>query len=335
MVTRADVAARARTSTAVVSYVINNGPRPVAAHTRQRVLDAIADLNYRPNRVAQALRGRQSHVLGLIVPDISNPFYAELARTIENEAESRGYTLVFGNSEQSAERELQYVRAFLDRKVDGLFIISGSNSSELSALASELHTPYILLDRRLNYTGETNFFGVDGIAGACMATRHLISLGHVRIVGLCGPAHLGVDRATGYRRAMEDAGLAADIRYAERFERLAAYEAARTILEGPSPPSAIFASNDVAAISVLRAAADLGLALPDDLAVVGFDDIQEGKYSIPRLTTVAQPTVELGQVATSHLIDLIESESGHETHSTVRLIKPQLIIRESCGKSKL
>jgi LacI family transcriptional regulator len=303
--------------------------------TRQRVLDAISELGYRPNRLARALSGRQSYVLGLIVPDISNPFCAELARTIEDEAEANGYALVLGNSEQNAERELKYVRTFLDHKIDGLFLVSGSSSRRLSALSAEIHKPCILLDRSLNYPKSVNFFGVDGAAGAYEATRYILSLGHKRIVALCGPVHLGVDRAKGYSRAMEDAGLRPDVRHAEKFERLAAYNLARKILAHPRRPTAIFATNDVAAISVLRAAMDLGLAVPADLSVVGFDDIQEARYSVPRLTTVAQPIAELGRMAIVHLVGLIGEEAHASREPRAKLVKPRLIVRESCGPIKI
>lgn len=331
-VTRKDVARKAGTSTAVVSYVVNNGPRPVAAKTRERVLEAISALGYRANRLARALSARQSRVLGLIVPDIANPFYAELARTIEYEAEANDYALVLGNSEQDAERELKYIRTFLDHRVDGLFLVSGAGSKRLSALSAEIDRPYILLDRSLNYTKGANFFGVDGAAGAYEATRYLLSLGHTRVLALCGPMHLGVDRAKGYSRAMHDAGLEPDIRHAEKFERLAAYDLAAKILARRRRPTAIFATNDVAAISVLRAARDLGLAVPADLSVVGFDDIQEARYSVPRLTTVAQPIAELGRMAVAHLVEWIrQGERRASGEADVRLIKPALIIRESCA----
>jgi LacI family transcriptional regulator len=333
MVTRADVARRAGTSTAVVSYVINDGPRPVATETRERVLRAIADLDYRPNLAAQVLRGRSSHVFGLIVPDISNPFYAELARAIEEVAERRGYTLILGNSEQQAEREISYVRTFIDRKVDGLFLISGSSSKQLSALFSKIDLPHVLLDRRINYTGNATLLATDGAAGARLATEHLLALGHTRIAALCGPAHMGTDRANGYRRTMEDAGLAAAVHHSGEFDRRSAYLAARAILAQPRPPTAIFASNDVAGISVLRAAADLGMSVPGDLAVVAFDDIQEGQYSVPRLTTVAQPIEELGRLATEKLISLIQVGKAASEAPSMQLVTPTLIVRESCGAS--
>lgn len=329
MVTRSDVARMAGTSTAVVSYVINDGPRPVAPQTRERVLQAIAELGYRPNRVAQALRGQRSKVLGLIVPDISNPFYAELARVIENCADLSGYTLVLGNSEQDAQRELRYVRTFLDRQVDGLFLISGSSSEELTQLFSEIAVPFILLDRRINYASNAYLLATDGVAGAIMATRHLIGLGHRRIFALCGPSKMPSERAKGYIQAMTEAGLEPVLRHAGDFDRQSTYELSGSILSSADRPSAIFATFDVAGISLLRAAADTGIRVPGDLAVVGYDNIQEGLYTVPRLSTVAQPTERLGRQATSHLIGLIEQNI--EQTFGMKLIQPELVVRESCG----
>lgn len=329
MVTRADVAKRAGTSTAVVSYVVNDGPRPVAAETRERVLKAIAELGYRPNRVAQALRGQRSRVLGLIVPDISNPFYAELARNIENHADLFGYTLVLGNSEQDAQRELRYVRTFLDRQVDGLILISGSSSEELMALFPEIDVPFILLDRRINYAPNAYLLATDGVAGAAMATNHLISLGHRSIAAMCGPSKMPSERAKGYLKAMEEAGLEPRLYHSEDFDRHSTYDLAAKILQESGRPTAIFATFDLAGISILRAAADHGVSIPRDLAVIGYDDIQEAQYTIPRLSTIAQPTQELGRAATEHLIGLVE----HDIERTfgMRFIEPRLIVRESCG----
>jgi LacI family transcriptional regulator len=329
MVTRADVAKYAGTSTAVVSYVINNGPRPVAAVTKIRVLRAIAALGYRPNRIAQALRGNRSRVLGLVVPDISNPFYAELARTIEDAVDQMGYTLVLGNSAQSAERELRYVRTFIDRRVDGLFMISGSSSEELTALASEIDIPFIIIDRRLNYMQNAFLFTTDNRKGAAIAVNHLLSLGHRNIVALCGPTRLGNERATGYVIAMQEAALEPRLYHSAEFDRASSYGTACEILSRKERPSAIFAANDLAGISVLRAAADLGVSVPDDVAVVAHDDIQEGQFSIPRLTTVAQPTEELGDAAVRHLVGLVEQTI--EKRFGIELIQPRLVIRESCG----
>lgn len=329
MVTRADVARRAGTSSAVVSYVINDGPRPVATETRERVLRAIAELGYRPNRVAQALRGQRSRVIGLIVPDISNPFYAELARTIENHADSVGYTLVLGNSEQDGQRELRYVRTFLDRQVDGLILISGSSSEELMALFSEIPVPFILLDRRINYAPNAYLLATDGVSGAAMATNHLLSLGHKSIAAMCGPSRMPSERAKGYIKAMEEAGLQPVLYHAADFDRQSTYELACEILRANVRPDALFATFDLAGISVLRAAADCGVAIPEEMAVIGYDDIQEARFTVPRLSTVAQPTDELGRLATEHLVGLIENST--ERTFGMRLVAPRLIVRESCG----
>jgi LacI family transcriptional regulator len=329
MVTRADVAKRAGTSTAVVSYVVNDGPRPVAAETRERVLKAIAELGYRPNRVAQALRGQRSRVLGLIVPDISNPFYAELARTIENHADLFGYTLVLGNSEQDAQRELRYVRTFLDRQVDGLILISGSSSEELMSLFPEIAVPFILLDRRINYAPNAYLLATDGMTGAAIATNHLLSLGHRSVAAMCGPSKMPSERARGYIKAMEEAGLQPILYHSADFDRQSTYELAFEILQDRSHPSAFFATFDLAGISILRAAADRGIAVPQDMAVIGYDDIQEARFSIPRLSTIAQPTDELGRAATEHLIGLIDNDL--ERTFGMRFITPRLVIRESCG----
>lgn len=329
MVTRADVARQAGTSTAVVSYVVNAGPRPVAPETRQRVLDAIAALGYRPNRVAQALRGQRSRVLGLIVPDISNPFYAELARVIENCADVLGYTLVLGNSEQDAQRELRYVRTFLDRQVDGLFLISGSSSDELTALFPEIAVPVILLDRRINFAPNAFLMATDSFAGAVTATRHLLALGHTDIAALCGPARVISERARGYAEAMTEAGLPPVLHHSAEYDRQSSYELACEILTSPRRPSAIFATYDLAGISILRAAADHGLVVPKDVAVVAYDNIQEGQFSVPRLTTVAQPTEELGNTATRHLVGLVEGSI--QVKFGMEFIAPRLIVRESCG----
>jgi LacI family transcriptional regulator len=271
-------------------------------------------------------------VLGLIVPDISNPFYAELARIIENCADLSGYTLVLGNSEQDAQRELRYVRTFLDRQVDGLFLISGSSSEELMQLFSEIAVPFILLDRRINYASNAYLLATDGVAGAVMATNHLISLGHRRVAAMCGPSKMPSERAKGYIQAMQDAGLEPVLYHSNEFDRISTYELAGTILSQSDRPSALFATFDVAGISLLRAAADHGIRVPDDLAVVGYDNIQEGLYTVPRLSTVAQPTDVLGKLATEHLIGLIENDI--ERTFGMKLVTPKLVVRESCGAIK-
>ncbi|MBJ3776359.1 LacI family DNA-binding transcriptional regulator [Acuticoccus mangrovi] len=330
-VTRADVARHVGTSTAVVSYVINNGPRPVAAETREKVLRAIAELGYRPNRLAQALRGQRSHVIGLVLPDISNPFYAELARVIEAVADARGYSLILCNTRQDSAREIAYIRALVDRRVDGVLLISGSTSHELQALAREMEVPAVLLDRSVNYSGDISLVATDNLTGGRIATEHLIGLGHRRVVALTGPARLGNSRARGYETAMREADLAPELHHSAEFDFESTYALAMTLLS-EAPPTAIFAGNDIAALSVLRAAADLRIAMPGELAVVGYDNIKEAAFSIPRLTTMDHPIDTLGAVAVEVLLERMDAAA--DASAPMRLVTPRLVVRESCGAAR-
>lgn len=306
MVTRDDVARRAGTSTAVVSYVVNDGPRRVSAPTRARVLRAIEELGYRPNGFARALRSTRSRLLGLVVPDNSNPFFAELARVIEDEAFSRGYLLLLGNSTEDDQREAAYVREFLELRVEGLLLISSSDvprtatdTPTMQALRGA-RTCTVILDRAI--TGiDAAFLSVDNAGGGYMATRHLLEHGHRKVTCLAGPSgNLPAEaRTRGWRRAMREAGRTLDrsMLLRSRFRREDGHRVMRALLATAVPPSAVFAESDEQAIGVLRAAAECGLRVPGDLAVVSFDGIPESRFTQPALTTVAQPFEELGRRA--------------------------------------
>jgi LacI family transcriptional regulator len=330
VVTRVDVARAAGTSTAVVSYVMNNGPRPVAPATRERVLHAIDRLGYRPNRVAQALRGNRSFALGLIVPDIANPFYAELSRAVEDTAFAHGFTLIIGNTDHQQERERHYLDAFLDRKIDGVFLIPSAGSGPNLAALSRSGTPYILLDRRTK-DAQAGEITLDNEQGGFMAATHLIEHGH-RKVACIGGADALSRRYAGYTRAMRAAGLEPYPARPAAFSRAAGYDHAMAILGNKDRrPTAVFVCNDLLAFGLFRAAADLSLRIPEDIAVVGFDGIPEGAYSVPRLTTVEQPIGEISSRAVKRLVELINSESSEMKNISTDKIAPRILLRESCG----
>jgi LacI family transcriptional regulator len=331
-VTRDDVARHAGTSTAVVSYVVNGGPRAVAPSTRARVLAAIDALGYRPNRIAQALSARRSGVLGLILPDSSNPFFAGLAREVERATAQRGYMLLLANAGQDPALELRHVEAFLERKVDGIFLISANNAGSSAQVLVDSGVPHMLLDR-LSRDQRALVVRVDNEMGGAIATRHLIGFGHRRIGHLAGPGLLtgARERAEGYRRAMREAGLAPLPELMCAFDLAHAFATGRALLSGPDRPTALFVSSDVQALGVLRAAADLGVDVPGGLSVVGFDGIPESAYSIPRLTTVAQPVEEMAVFAAELLIDGIERGATKFASGRVHTIPPVLIERESCA----
>jgi LacI family transcriptional regulator len=327
-VTRDDVARRAGTSTAVVSYVLNNGPRPVAAETRQRVLAAVEELGYRPNAIARALRARRSMAFGLVVSDISNPLIGELARSIELAAYDAGYTVLLGNTMVDHDKERAYIRHFTDRQVDGLLLVPvGLDRPTVNELNAG-PIPVVALDRPIPRLRGTTILA-DNAGGARVATAHLQEHGHRRIACLAGPPALppAAARLEGWSQAMAEAGLRGRFVRAS-VGRRQGYEAALELLSSPPRPTAVFATTDEQAIGVLRAAADLRLRVPDDVAVAGFDGTAQGAYCVPGLTTVRQPIPEMAKRAVDSLLQRIK---GGPTRTRTEALPVELVRRGSCG----
>lgn len=334
MVTRDDVARAAGTSPAVVSYVVNNGPRSVAEATRRRVEQAIRETGYRPNGVARALRDRRSRVIGLVVPDSANAFFAGLAQVVENEAYRRGYYLMLGNSAEDGEREAGYVRAFLEQRVVGLVLVSAGSQRRLAAQTatalSSSDAPLVLVHRNHRVKG-ANVLLVDNEQGARLATSHLIyDHGILQVGCLAGPPGLPLsdERIEGWRSALSavPSDVAdTDVRHSP-FNRLRAFEVALDWLQSKAPPRAIFACTDEQAIGVIAAAGRLKLRIPEDLALVSFDGTPNAEYTTPGLTTVEQPLEEIGRRA----VDLILKEKRHDRRAVERFAT-RLVVRASCG----
>ncbi|MEU6784768.1 LacI family DNA-binding transcriptional regulator [Nonomuraea angiospora] len=337
--TRNDVARLAGTSPAVVSYVINNGPRPVSAAARQRVLDAIKQLGYRPNAVARSLRSRRSWTIGVIASDSAggkSPFFGQFTRACEEVAWQRGYSVLFGNSAEDPARAEGYVRGFLERQVDGLVLmrvpVSADQAEEMRG-----RVPVVTIDH-----AAPPFFSrlaVDDEEGGYQATRHLLEHGHRRIGFVGGPLDITPVRlrAAGWRRALQEAEAAAGAEGGLVEEGLVeegelslegGYEAALRLLSSPSRPTALFASIDGQAIGAMRAAADLGLRVPGDVAVVGFDGAREAAYTVPGLSTISQPIDEMARHATETLVGAIESEG---VEPVTKIFAATLVTRGSCG----
>ncbi|MQA01613.1 MAG: substrate-binding domain-containing protein [Streptosporangiales bacterium] len=330
MVTRRDVARLAGTSEAVVSYVLNDGPRGVAPATRERVLAAIAELGYRPNAVARSLRMQRTMTFGLVVPDNSNPFFAELARSIEEVGFEYGYTMLLGNATDDMQRETTYVRALLDRQVDGLMVAPAHGANTWAAELEEASVPRLILDRELPIPNATHIL-VDNEAGGYLATKHLLEHGRRRIGCLAGfaGAHPTVDRVAGWQRALTEAGVdAAAMPTAHLpFGRLHGYRGGRELLAG-CRPDALFVASDEQAIGVMRAAAELGLKVPDDVAICSFDGIEASGYTVPALTTVRQPVEAIGR----HAVEWLVSQVSSPKEEARRLVlDTALVTRGSCG----
>ncbi|MEU0566995.1 LacI family DNA-binding transcriptional regulator [Nonomuraea sp. NPDC005983] len=311
-------------STAVVSYVLNEGPRPVAEATRRRVLDAVAELGYRPSALAKALRSQRTNLLGLVVPDCANPFFATLTKDVERAAFAAGLLTLVGNAAFDETTELAYLRAFLELDVAAVVLIDAVGTPPVRELLAGHAGRVVMLHRSLP--------GVRGISvvsdnrhGGRLAALHLLGHGHRAVACLTGPDRLAPvrERERGWQEALEEAGPAACGPLVRcDYSRDAAAEATLRLLDQAEPPTAIFATTDELALGALAAASSRGVPVPDRLAVVGMDGIPEAAHSHPPLTTVAQDVAGLAEQA-------VRAAAGR-LHEPVTL-PVTLIPRRTCG----
>lgn len=326
-VTAADVARVARTSTAVVSYVLNDGPKSVAPATRDRVLAAVAELGYRPNRIARALRSRRTGIIGLVVPGTSDPFFVHLAHSVEAAASARGYLTLIGNSAFDAAREEALIAGFVDERVDGIVMAGLGQSHDLRSVLDGADVPIVFLHNRPGGMARP-LVTVGNEEGAVTATTHLLEHGHRRVACLTHVDDMGPvgERFRGWRSALQERGVRVtkDLVVRSGVDRRSASEAAARWLVVPNRPTALFAATDELAIGVFHAASRLGLKLPDDLAVVGFDGTDEGATTVPELSTVAEPFEELGARAVEILL-------ANGKQPSVTTLATRFVPRRSCG----
>ena len=328
MATIREVAESAGVSYATVSHVINN-TRLVSPETRERVLAAMDALNYRPNALARSLRQGKTNTLGLVLPDSANPFFAEISRSIEDEAFKKGYSVFLCNTELDTQRELFYVDVLSKKQVDGIvFVAAGDQADSLEFLVGR-NMPVVMIDREVPSV-EVDAVLTDNQLGGYLATRHLLELGHQRIACISGPSSItpSAERMIGYRKALEEAGLPYDEKLILRgdYHAQSGMEITHSILKMNPRPTAIFALNDLMALGALRAAAEDGCTVPGDLAVVGYDDLEIARFTNPPLTTIAQPKKEIGVKAIELLVDRI----SRKDRSPSRLVlPPELIVRRS------
>ncbi|AJE84439.1 LacI-family transcriptional regulator [Streptomyces albus] len=326
----------AGTSTAVVSYVINNGPRPVAPATRERVLAAIKELGYRPDRVAQAMASRRTDLIGMIVPDARQPFFAEMAHAVEQAAADRGKMVLVGNSDYLDEREVHYLRAFLGMRVSGLILVS-QGPSETAAVEIDAWDARVVLLHRRPEAIEDVAVVTDDVSGAQLATSHLLDHGHAYVACLGGTEETPAvgdpvsDHVEGWRRAMDEAGRSTEGRlFQAPYNRYDAYQVALRLLDGPDRPPAIVCATDDQAIGVLRAARELRIDVPGGLAVAGFDDVKEAGLTDPPLTTVASDRQAMARAAVDLVLDDGLRVAGSR-RERLKLFPSRLVIRRSCG----
>ncbi len=305
-VTRDDVAELAGVSASTVSYVVNNGPRPVSAAARARVLEAIAELGYHPSDIARSLRTQRTLTLGLVIPNIANPFYAELARGVEEVGFEQGYTVILCHSGHLLARELRYAQVLRSKGVDGAIFLPTTADLGALAILREARIRLIVLERSVpGY----HCLVADERHGGYLATRHLLDLGHQRIgcIVRAGDLTSSAARVEGYRAALAERGLPLDDRLIVRseFGYAAGERAARELLALSPRPTALVTHNDIIAIGAIKAIADAGLSVPDQIALVGYDDIAQAAYAQPPLTTIAYPKREMGRLAAERLLSML------------------------------
>lgn len=318
-ITRNDVARAAGVSTAVVSYVLNDGPRRVSADRRQRVVQAIADLGYRRDPVAAALSSGRGGTIGLLVPDASNPFFADLARRIEDAAFARGYTVLIGNAAEDRDRETRHLDAFIAQRAAGVIACLADVASDLPRQIEQLADRLVLIDRvPRGWTGRA--IAIDNDEGGRLAASRLVARGCHHCMVIAGPP--GFEhverRVAGFLGALPKS-VDARVVSARSFGFLDGATIARGALDRRT--DALFCCTDALAIGALAAIAESGRSVPGDIAVVGYDDVPQARATFPPLTTIAQPADEMARLAVAALLDGETVPRG--------LLRPILVVRES------
>lgn len=335
MPTIRDVARRAGVSVSTVSAVLNKN-KPVSSELAARVEAAVRELRYRPSGLARSLSLRRSRLVGLVVPSIVSPFYPPLIAAVEETLDAAGYALLLADSAESAERERTVVEALRGRGIDGLLLAPAAAAS--SVLVDELVAeglPLVLVARRVAGV-PVDTVVCDNHGAARQATEHLIAQGRRRIafLNLTTTISTARDRLEGYCAALRAAGLPVDERLVTVVERseAAGRAGARALLQQEPRPDALIACNQLSAVGALAAAAELGLRVPQDLAVVGYDDFPWTARLAPPLTVVAQPIAELGRTAATRLLRQLERE-GRAGAPELFVLPTTLITRASSGSA--
>jgi len=304
------IAERAKVSIGTVSHVINDTAK-VRDKLRQRVLDAIRSLGYQPSQLARGLRRNQTNIVVMIVPDITNPFFPAVVRGVEDVAYKGGFRLVLCNTDNDAQKETFYLNEMRSYRPAGWLVIPATDSHIAMQLKSSAIAgpPVVCIDRQPpGWKGDVVL--VANEAGAHSATQHLLRMGHRQLAVITGPLHLtnAVERLKGFKRALAESKVPIETEYIQeaQFNRQSGYQAATRLLRMLPRPTAIFACNDLMAMGVLMAARELGLHCPEDISIVGFDDLDFAEFTAPALTSVHQPGYQLGTTAARLLLDRID-----------------------------
>ncbi|MEA2020878.1 MAG: LacI family DNA-binding transcriptional regulator [Candidatus Caldatribacteriota bacterium] len=324
-----DVAKLAGVHPSTVSRVINNDSR-ISEKTKNKVIYVINKLGYTPNAIARGLKTKRTNTIGMLIPDITNPFFADLARGVEDAANESGFNVILCNSDEKLEKERTYLEILKEKRVDGLILGSVHIKDKSIFRLEKIKYPYILVSRDIEGL-DKNCIIVNDIAGGIMATEHLIKLGHRKIAHITGPLKVrsAINRLEGYRIALKKNHIEYKEELVEEgdFRIAGGYKAMKKLLKLPELPTAIFTANDLVAMGAMQAIQQKKYHIPRDFCIIGFDDIKLASFVFPALSTIRQPMLEMGALAVKTLLRIIK---GGEFNQKKVILKPELIVRESC-----
>lgn len=326
-----DVAKLANVSPATVSRVLTN-PDVVSKKTREKVLAVINQVNYQPHLVARQFRTRETKMILVVVPDITSAFFSEVLRGIEHIAIEQGYQVILGDTEHSVERENSYMNLLLQKQVDGVILLTAKLDKERLEELSNMY-PLVLACEYIDGLNVPTV-SIDNISSARKATEHLINLGHKKIAHISGPVNviLSRDRLRGYQQAMLNHDVLMDSSYIQEGALTieSGYNQMKKLLALDTPPTGVFVYNDEMAMGAIKAVKDSGLNVPEDVAIVGFDNLKMSMVIEPHLTSIDQPKYDIGNKAGELLIKMIHKE---DIQKKTYVMKDTLVIRESCGSN--
>lgn len=329
-ITIKDIAKMAEVSTATVSKVVNNKDKNISDATRQKILTLIEEYNYVPNRVASSMVTKKTNSIGLVIPDIANPFFPEIARGVEDMANKNGYHVILCNSDNDLKKEVDYLSMLQEKMVDGIILTASSRRSGDSLTLSKIDVPLITVDREVVGAKIDGKIIVDNASGAYEAVTYMFNKGYKRILHLAGPLTSGpsTERYKGYKSAHRDFGkeILEELFIEGFYTSEWGYEGIKAVLKQGILFDGVFCGNDLIALGAMKALRESQFNIPEDIGIVGFDDIYMTTMIEPRLTTVHQPNYQMGYKAAQLLIDIIEAKT---VDKKVEILKTELIIRES------
>jgi len=338
MVTIKDVAERAEVSITTVSHVINK-TRFVSDELSERVFAAMRELDYQPNILARSLRSGRTKTIGLVIPDISNLFFAEISRKIEDKGFEFGYNVILCNTDEDILKEQRYINVLISKKVDGIIFFSTGGSSGITKNLVESDLPLVVADRE-TLDIDADIVLIDNEKGGHDATKYLISLNHKRIACISGPSPItpSAQRIEGYKKALLEANIPFDasLLRTSNFKFEGGEEEMQYLLNLPKPPTAVFVCNDMMALGAILAIKKTGKRVPDDISIIGFDNTPLSNFIFPPLTTVSQPIKEMADLIVELLIEKIRIKENKRRDKELipefgkYILDTELIIRESC-----